>query len=130
MRWRHSDRLMSDQLTVGALWSLLWSVFNVKVGCCSELPLLYCDEVENLSRDQGTGTNFSLEPEVEPSEFNDNKAKSILPVVGLRMVSWICPARFPEESFTCAPTSLLARSGCSFIRPVAFRCLVLQLLVF
>jgi hypothetical protein len=35
--------------------------------------------------------------------------------------------RWPEESFTCAPLSRLARIAWSLFRPVALRCLVLQL---
>jgi len=52
-------------------------------------------------------------------EFKDKIANSILPEVGLMMVSLMVPRVSPEEPVTLAPISWLARTGCWPIRPVA-----------
>jgi hypothetical protein len=129
--------------TVGALFSLLRSTFSVKAGC-SELELYWDDDADVLNADHGTGTSFPLElrlpavasealmlelsvVELDSLEFSDSKAKSILPELALIITSWIVPTFWPAESFTRAPVSLLARTDFSVLRPVAVKCLVLQL---
>ena len=69
---------------------------------------------------------FSAELE-PPLEFRESKAKSIRPEDGLMITSWIVPTRCPEESVTCAPDNLLARTRCSLFRPVALSRFVLEL---
>ena len=43
------------------------------------------------------------------------------------IVSSMVPTRLPEESLTAAPRNCVARTECSPSRPVALKCLVLQL---
>jgi len=144
MRCCHCDWLKSDASTVGAELSLFWSIFSVNVGC-SEL-VLYCDDADVRNRDHGTGTSLPLELRfmllsgvlveelelfIELSdvllELSESKAKSTRPDDALIVTSWMVPTRWPEESLTCAPVSLLTRTVLSLSRPVALRCLVLQL---
>ena len=94
------------------------------VNTCWLEGVLYC-AAEGLRSFHGTGTRFPVASEGVP--LSDSNAKSIRPECGFTMMSCSCPARFPEMSLTCAPTSLLARTVVSFMRPVAVRCLVLQL---
>ncbi len=144
MRCCHWDWLRSDVSTVGAALSLFWSMFSVNVGC-SEL-VLYCEEADVRNSDHGTGTSLPLELRfmllsvvvvvelelfIELSdvllELSESKAKSTRPEAALIVRSWMVPTLWPEESFTCAPVILLARTVLSLSRPVALRCLVLQL---
>jgi hypothetical protein len=117
---------------------------TVNVGC-SEL-VLYWEEADVLNSDHGTGTSLPLELRfmllsvvvveelelfIELSdvllELSESNAKSTRPEDGLMITSCTVPTRWPEESLTCAPVSLLARTVLSLSRPVALRCLVLQL---
>jgi hypothetical protein len=145
MRCCHWDWLRSDASIVGAALSLFWSVFTVNVGC-SEL-VLYCADADVLNNDHGTGTSLPLElwltvvsdvlveelelfielSDVLLELFSESRAKSTRPEDALIVTSWMVPIRWPEESLTCAPVSLLARTVLSLSRPVALKCFVLQL---
>ena len=74
-----------------------------------------------------------LEPDGEldaPRAVREMTAKSIFPVVGLRITSSMRPIFDPEDSLTSAPISLLPRTACELLlTPVALNCRLLQLLV-
>jgi hypothetical protein len=75
---------------------------------------------------------LELVPEVElvaPAPalpLKERIANSSLPDEGLTIVSLIVPISVPEEPFTWAPVSWLARTAWWLMRPVALRCRLLQ----
>lgn len=77
-----------------------------------------------------------LAPDVDPEgdveapcPDREITAKSILPDVGFRIKSSMRPIRLPEESLTSVPISLLPRTACWLLRPVALSWLLLQTLL-
>jgi hypothetical protein len=102
-------------------------------------PELYCDDEDFVfNNDHGTGTNLFAELELavaalcgaaDPAAalLNDNKPNSTLPVAGLMIVSSSVAIRWPDASFTVAPLNCVARTDCAPSRPVALKCLVLEL---
>jgi hypothetical protein len=128
--------------TVGALLNLFWSTFTVKAGC-SELVLYWEETADVFNNAHGTGTSLLFELAAASvfsvaldllfalaevlAGVNESRAKSIWPELALMMTSWMVPTRCRDESLTCAPTSLLARTQFSVLRPVALSRLVLQL---